>query len=173
MSYSQKDVLFENLTVTTNPITNNTPKITQNYKITLAQGQNITYARIYASVKTTSINLLGSAVRLYLNGSLLQIFNIDAFDQTEKTFQQDITNELLANSVNSFEFDFDGSLEVVDFVVYADVYFSLNTSTPPVSHGNQGPPATPIIATLKSIETPLLVGGGIIAGLYVISKIFK
>lgn len=171
-NYSSKDVIFQNLNVTTNAFTNNTPKITQQYEIKLVQGQNITYARVFATCDVSG-HALGVAARLLLNGVLLQIFNFDPFNTTQQTFQLDITNELLANNLNSFEFDFDGSLQDVTFTVYADVFFSLNTTTGPSSQGNKGNPSTSIIAALQQIEVPLIIGGVVLGGIYVVSKIFK
>ncbi len=174
-NYSTKDVIFNNLNVTTNPITNNTPKIAQNYQIKLAQGQTITYARVFASIviSPTSPNVLGVGAKLYLNGNLLQTFSFDPFDLTQKTYQQNITNIIVSNNLNSFEWDFDGSLQDVTFIVYADVFYSLNTSTPPISSGNKGNPTTSLLATIQQFETPILIGVGAVTAIWILSKIFK
>jgi len=128
MGYSDLIVLFQNFNEPLDAFTNNVPTLSAQAKISLDSDQDYQFARIFAQVCYPPTTF-GAAYRVEFNGKTLGSRTWGAFEGGCKSIDVPITD--LMKGTNTLKFHLDGRLQPQEALVYADLFYELNTIKPP------------------------------------------
>lgn len=183
MGYSNKIVLMDNVVVSAIFPFGLVQTAQAKVSTPLDQGQKVTFARIFCQIAVPQ-HLAGAVATVYFNGNDLGNINLPSSifggdtQYLAGSGNVDVTNFLDPNGNNALVVKCDGLSADLDFTIYADFFYELNTVqaptkspslTAPPSPG-QGPPSSnpPFsLPTWDQVKPYAIVAGVIVGGLII------
>lgn len=168
MGFSETIVLFENFNEPLG-IGNNTPTLQTDVIINLKSDQKFQFARVFAQVCYPP-SLFGSSFRIEFNGKTLGSQNWNPFEGTCKSLDVPVT-DLMKDGKNNLKVHLDGRLQGMDAIIFADLFYELNTPEPP-NDVEIGDPEKKD-RTRDLLITGALLTSGVVVGAVVLNSIIK
>ena len=168
MGYSDTIILFENFNEPQG-IGNNTPTLQTVAKIDLKADQDFKFARIFTQVCYPP-SLFGSAFRMEFNGKTLGSQDWNPFEGGCKSLDVPVT-DLMRDGKNTLKVHLDARLQGMDAIIFADLFYELNTPEPP-NDVEVGDPEKKD-RTRDLIITGALLTSGVVIGAIVLNSVIK